>query len=806
MFALTTLAYPAVLLLLCAGAGLLVDRLAGGWLPAALLPAVGAAALIALSQLTTYASALAGATPYLMLGAAVIGFAAGRDRVRAVASRRGAERWRLGWQLAPPLAVYLLALAPVLLAGRPTFSSYMALADSAVHMQGADYLVRHGQSYAHLDLRSSYGLFINGYYNVGYPSGADTLFGSSSILMGLPLIWTFQPFNGLMLALAAGPAWLLARRVGLRAPCAALAAVIVTVPALVYGYELLGSVKEVTVLCQILTLGVLAIEHRRWLNGRARGVLPFAVVTAAGVSVLGVGFGVWPLAAAIVPAVVLARALASGAARASRALSLVALGIAVALVAALPTWVNFSGSLHVAKAIASTSNPGNLHKPLGSLQVLGVWLRGSYKQSPTGASLDATHVLIGLTIAAGVLGALWLLRRRQFALLAWVALMVVVWLVVGLAVTTWVEAKGEMLTSSVVVLMSWAGVAALLGSTRAAVRITASVAALALAGGALASDLAQYHAANIAPTARYRELASVNERFAGRGPALVTDFDEYVLYQLRDLRPAGPDFVYLPPALAGLAGGYGQPVRLDRADPRVLESYPLVIMRRNPKLSPPPAAYALAWAGSYYEVWRRRPAAASALVHLGAAGSPAAQCSQIAALAHAAGVQRRSGLSIAAAVAPELVDVPLASSRHPAEWGHEREGLVMSRPGHLSAIFTLAHAGKWQLWIEGQIMPRVEVSIDGRRRGSVSGRLDGNSLVPDAILAATARLSAGPHTLELTRGGFSPAPGDGGSAVVDGIFLSPAGHASRTLREQPLATWRALCGGSYRWFELLSGA
>ena len=71
----------------------------------------------------------------------------------------------------------------------------MALSDSAVHMIGADYLIHHGQDYAHLDLHNSYGQFINNYYGTSYPSGADTLFGGSALLLGLPLIWAFQPFN-----------------------------------------------------------------------------------------------------------------------------------------------------------------------------------------------------------------------------------------------------------------------------------------------------------------------------------------------------------------------------------------------------------------------------------------------------------------------------------------------------------------------------------------------------------------------------------------------------------------------------------
>ena len=122
MFLSTTLVYASVLAVLCAGAGLLVDRCSGQWLPASLLAPVGAAALIAVSQLTTYIWPLAGATAGLTAGLAACGFVVGAPRVRrlARAGRTGA------WQIVPPVIVYLLALAPVLLAGRPSFSSYWA--------------------------------------------------------------------------------------------------------------------------------------------------------------------------------------------------------------------------------------------------------------------------------------------------------------------------------------------------------------------------------------------------------------------------------------------------------------------------------------------------------------------------------------------------------------------------------------------------------------------------------------------------------------------------------------------------------
>jgi hypothetical protein len=119
LFVATALVYPGVLALLCLGAGLAVDRAAGSFLPGVLLPAVGLAALITLSELATYVSGVAPATPYLAVAFAAIGFALGWSRVQTIA-----RRWREHhWQLAVPAVAYVVAAAPVLFAGRPTFSA-----------------------------------------------------------------------------------------------------------------------------------------------------------------------------------------------------------------------------------------------------------------------------------------------------------------------------------------------------------------------------------------------------------------------------------------------------------------------------------------------------------------------------------------------------------------------------------------------------------------------------------------------------------------------------------------------------------
>lgn len=857
MFVLATLAYPCVLALLCAGSGLLVDRISGGFMPGVLLPVLGAATLIGLSQLTTYFVFAAPATPYLLALLALAGFALGRRRLavmfgRAQAGTLGpgpgpvekpAGGWpQFGWQLAVPVLAYFLALAPVLFSGRPSFSSYGVLTDSAFHMLGADFLIRHGQDFSHLDLHNSSGQYLNAYYNTSYPSGADTFFGGSAFLIHVPLIWAFQPFNAFMLALATGPAWVLVRRIGLDGWLAALATLTVVLPALVYGYELIASVKEITSLSMILTLGALVVLHPRWLRGPPLGVAPFALVAAAGVSALGVAFGAWVFTALVVLVAIAIRDIAS-----RDALLLVAVGLLVAFIAALGTWLDLSGSLQVAKNIASTTNPGNLQRPLRSIQILGTWLVSSYKHVPVGSHLTLSYLLALLALVAAVLGAVHIIRIRQYALAAWIALALAVWLGLTVYGTTWANGKALMLTSPVVILLAWSGVAALRAFAlppapasasasasaarsrpisspvlRSAARWAAALLALALVGGVAASDAMQYHGSNLAPTARYEELAKLNSRFAGQGPALFTDYDEYSLYVLRDLDVGGPGFMYPPPSVAQAEGS---PADLDRVSPAALRSYPLILTRRDPTAVRPPAAYRLLFQGVYYQVWGRRHGAPAALAHLGATSTHAApsthgasskrvpestlgppdtppiQCARVAGLARLA---KLHGARLVAASPPKIVEIDVAHALHPA-WAETRLGLLMSRPGRLEARFMLPHAGAWELWLQGEIMPAIGVSVDRRKLASISGQLTGVATDPDTMAPLRVQLDTGPHRVTITRGSTNQlAPGSGGSAILDSIFLTPAGSGSQaTLHVIPAAQWRSLCGRRLEWIEIV---
>jgi hypothetical protein len=855
MFVLTTLVYPVVLALLCVGAGLLVYRASATDLPAMLLPVVGAAALIVVSQITTYLTPVAPATPYLLVVVALAGWVLGRGRVRMLVGA-----WRTSaWQVVIGPLVYALALAPVLLAGRPTLSSYMALADSAVHMLGADFLIAHGQDYSHLDLGNSYGATMHAYYGSSYPSGADTLLGGSAFLLRLPAIWAFQPLTAFMLATATGPAWVLARRVGLECAWAAMAALTIALPALVYAYELIGSIKEIVALPLVLGMGALVVTHRRWLWGGARAAIPFALLVAAGVAALGPAFGVWALAAALVLATVavveLLRAKHSGrvptmgepvaqttlpharvgqpflqnpqtpedlasaglyvrdsaepASAAGRAPTprrlavLLGVGAFTLLVAAWPTWADLSGSLHVAQAIASTSNPGNLHAPLRPAQLLGIWFGGSYKLLPSGTALTLTYVLVALVLALALVGVGNAVRTGRYALAGWFALLIVVWLLLSKYATTWADAKTLVLTSPAVILMTWAGIAAMRSS---ALRLGAPLVAVLLVGGVLVSDALQYHESNLAPTARYEELASVNRRFAGRGPALFDDFDEYALYVLRDLDVGGPSFAHPPPALARVGGGYARPVALDRIAPRKLAAYPLIVMRRDPTSVRPPVAYRLLWQGSYYEVWGRRTGARPALAHVSIDGPPNASRAQCVRVAKRL-VPRARGGRLLAALAPTLVTAPIPRLRfyRPPGWARARRGILMRRAGTLRIAFGLPHGGLWQLWLQADIMRELRVSIDGHALGSLAGQLGGNSLVANTLSPLRVRLSAGPHTIAIARPGIGLAPGDGGAAVLSAILLTPVGPAGEpALRVVHAGGVRSLCARPLQWVELES--
>ena len=253
-----------------------------------------------------------------------------------------------------------------------------------------------------------------------------------------------------------------------------------------------------------------------------------------------------------------------------------------------------------------------------------------------------------------------------------------------------------------------------------------------------------------APTSRrpraIEELAVVGDRFAGTGPTLFTDFDEYSLYELRDLDVGGPDFVYSPPALAGAAGATAIRSKLDRLPPAALLSYPLIVTRRDPSAPRPPSAYTPALAGHLlrgvgppprrargdrrHRARRARPASSARA----SGASPASR--------------RAHARELVAASSPALVHVSLAGASHPHALGPPARG---ARDEHARAPLRrnspCLGPASGSVWLQGQFMPTVDVDVDGRPLASIGGQLDGNSLVPNTITPLRASIPAGRHRL-----------------------------------------------------------
>ncbi len=549
------------------------------------------------------------------------------------------------------------------------------------------------------------------------------------------------------------------------------------------------------------------VAHRSWLGRAPASAIPFALVFAAGVSALGLAFGAWALAAVLVLAVVLAERVRGGAVSARRATATVALAGATLLIAALPTWLELHAVVAGRRAIASTSNSGNLHTPLRAIQLFGVWLSGSYKLAPAGAPLLATHVLVVVALGCALLGAAHVLRIRAHALAGWLALMLR-GLARGHRVRDHVgrrEDAGAHLAGRRAARVGGSRCAPDGSRRRGAARPSRALLALALVGGVLVSDALQYHSSNLAPTARYSELASLDSRFAGRGPTLFTDFDEYSLYELRDLDVGGPDFVYPPPRSRRAAGGHGDPVNLDRIAPGALLALPADRHPPRPARQPPAGGLPAAVAG------RLLPGVGPPR---GSARGRAARRAQRPAVDAVRADRQRRAPRADLRRAPDrgagarAGQVPLVRASHPARWGRQRtggvrEGLVMSVPGTLSASFTLPSPGVWQVWVQGQIMPTVRLSVDGRRVASIAGQLDGNSLVPNTVPAGRDQAGRGaPPRLAHARR-LQPCSRRRRAAVLDAIFLTRADTDPQgPLRSAMPSRWRALCGRSYQWVEL----
>jgi hypothetical protein len=327
-------------------------------------------------------------------------------------------------------------------------------------------------------------------------------------------------------------------------------------------------------------------------------------------------------------------------------------------------------------------------------------------------------------------------------------------------------------------------------------------AALCLAVGA--SDLLAYSHDRVAPAARMEAIRQVGQRFAGRGPVEWNEFDEYAKI-LADKALISSPFEALTPAQVQLRSPtyfYGHFFDLDLQLLSFVERYPVIVTRRSPAASRPPANYRLVYENAYYLGWQREPHP-QVLAHLPEQQiySPSLTVTRPALAAFVAGAPAGSELEVA--TAPELAWFnPTSDPTRSGGWGPdiEQAGLVFTpTPGHSQGVVRVA-GGRYAVWVQGDFPRPVQVFVDGRSVGWVSG-----SNTPEQWLqAATVDLAPGAHTLRVYKhpGRLHLGPGEFGMGTFGAVALQRQGEPER-LRVLPVSRWRTLCGREADWVELV---
>lgn len=807
------LLYPLALVLLSLGFGLLMARIAGWRYPGVLLLPVGFAALAALTRLL----AQEGATAPLALPAVVVlavgGIALERAWLRSLRPDP--------WIVLAALGVFAVFAAPVVMSGTPTFAGYLALADTSHQLGLADLLAHHGFDWAPLvDGTNRRGLA--GYVQTGYPVTGQAVLGVTSPLGVLDLAWLYQPLLSFMAVLTA------LALAGLVAPLlrhrwqVAAAAFVAAQSALVLGFALQGSIKEITTLALVVTAVALlaaAIRERR----PARSLLLLAVAAAAAIGALGPAAGGYVAVMVVVVLAVWGRR----AARERRRDDLLWLGAcaAVGIVLTLPVLVTLQTQLTVqggtlsnqtagGKEVAPVAELGNLAGPLEIEQTLGIWFSGDFRYTTTELETPQAIALVLAGLCA-LLGLGWAVRRRAWEPLLLLAVLVLPSLYFLHRGAPYADAKVLAILSPAILLLVVLGALVLWnGRLRAlSLLLTGGLVAAVLTSSALA-----YHDVSLTPYDRYEELLDLNERLAGKGPAILNEHDEFGKYFLRDVpglnEPEWPHGYrhgpYDPNALVDEKRRPSMKTPLDMDDLRLeyLQSAPYVILRRSPTSSRPPANFRLERTGDFYEVWRRH-ASPRVVRHKPLGPDILRSGAEVTARDAQAWARRAQAVDgrIAYVERARLTGFYVTHYARPLKWegfGNFPEALVAAAPGRVIGPARIRRTARYNVWVEGSFARELTLIVDHRPVGTTPSGLNN----PGAYVRVGARrLTRGVHRMEVLQGGGDLRPGSGGyrSSLrhVGPIWFQPVSDVQRRVVTIDPGRWRRLVGVRADWLEIV---
>jgi hypothetical protein len=689
--------FPLVLAALSLGFGLLVERFAGVRLPVELLLPTGFAAIAATTLFTTLTDATAPLTVPLVLAAGIVGLASS-----APSSRRRFD----GWAAAVAGGVFVAFLMPVLGSGDATFAGYVKLDDTATFLALVDRSLDHGRSLAGLG-PSTYeaALAVNLPF---YPLGSLLPLGIGARIVGQDTAWVFQPYLAFMAALLGLCLYRLAGLVVVSRRARALAAFLAAQAALLYGYSLWGGVKEVAAAAFVALVAALtsdAFHARR----TPRALLPLGIAAAALVGVLSVGAAVWLLPAVAIVAFTLLR-------RRAGAKPLLLAGIAAALLIPSLTVARLMVGPGVMSSVRDQAELGNLVAALSPLQVLGVWPVGDFRFRPE--RMDLTYVLLAVVVLAALVGVAAAAARRAWEVPIYLAGALGSAALYAILGSPWIEAKAFAIASPALLLAAVLGALVLYGHRRVEGVVVLGV----IAVGVVWSNTLAYGDVTLAPRQQLAELETIGERFAGQGPALMTEYQPYgARHFLRRLDPEATSELRRRsiPLRDGSTLPKASYADLSSFRPDAVLDYRTLVLRRSPVATRPPGSYVPVWRGRFYDVWQRPAVVAVSARELGAC-----------------------------------------------------EASLPARNGTV----TVPRAGRYELWVGGSVRGELIGRVDGRIVGRIRHQLNpAGQFTPVGSL----ELSSGTHTVEIRQHLSRLRPGESGSVWATGdVYVAPTNRCA----------------------------
>jgi len=786
---------PVALWLTALGVGLFIERVVRARLANALLIPLGLAGSIVLVY-PVYA--LGGSYVPALVVLCVIAVAG-----LAFATGGLPSRINPGLPGLAALGVYVLFMLPVLVSGHWLWTGYNFVNDTSVQMLLSAHLKSSGMALVPQHV-STAGDVIDAYLSTSYPLGAHAELATLSGLLSVGPEVVYQGFLSAMAALvalavgaAAAPA-IGARRaavLGFAAACANL----------FYQYAMQGNIKEVATAAMAVTAFALSAEAIR-AGHRYRGVGVVAVPLAALLCTYGVAGSPYVLAAiggaALVVVVFTRRLPRLSWARPGllgcgliAALSVPALSGASTLFSVAQGVVGAGGSGVTSLAVSPL---GQLERPLPLSQISGVWLSGDYRLPvaghPAGGLTTLATIVILLALIPGVLSSIQ--RRDAGPLIAAITTGLVLLIVVP-RVTPYAVGKVYAMASPVAVWVAGVGLFAI--SWRR-LRSLVALVGLALTVAIVVSDLLGYHIDVPSPTQRMLAIRATTEHFAKSGPILFYESDELIKYFAGTTETIAP-FDSITPDPAPFSDRFNRFYDLDEDRLSYVESFPVIITRRSPIQSRPPANFRLVYSNSYYFGWQRERAP-GVLAHMPLqtlwAGSAVPVCSAVQALA----ASGHSGDELMAAVAPPVLGFEsLGAPNRPFGWGENLNlsgSVTLTGPGKEFQFVYVAAPGLYRVWVQKSGVRPLSVFVDNRPLGNVSG----TDSVDQWQAAGAIRLRRGHHLLLIKRAGGTIDPGDASYQAEFGAMVI-AKSSPEVLRAVPLSRWRSLCGRSADWIELV---